>query len=525
MILALAAAAGVAALAAGLPKQTFFVGDSGVKWIATRNAIARPRSPLSIPLPRIGDQFVAYLDPFFTVHGDHAHAVTSELFPLATAPLAASLGTPGLYVLPAIGFLLTIASCVWLATSLDRRRNPIAVLATSVLMTPVLFYGLEFWEHAPAVGLSGAGTVLLLRGEKVRSAFAAGLCLGCSALLRPEAIWFVAALLAAHCVSPMGLPRRRLVVALSGVACTVLFPAAFWMYHSSSPFSPHISSNAFQTSAWLDLRLVLVTRWFFDANPIGLASVAVAIIGAALCRRRREGVTQAVAVGACIVSVALAMSRGFGAQTVWAATPAVLVALLPSPARNGRPFLAVLASVFVALVVLTAPNDGGGQWGPRYLLLAWIPLSILTADSIEHFARRGGFWLVVVAVVVLGSAWIQRSGYRELRTTKRIYGRVLDFVRQEVPPGGLVVSDLWWLDQVAAFATDDRQILFAPSRVEARQILELAQRAQIPNLNVIISRGEGTDVHSWVAGTCYVSTGTSSIPERELVSTRFKRFC
>ena len=54
---------------------------------------------------------VAYVEPFFAVHGDHAHAVTSELFPLVSAPFAASLGPPGLYVLPAIGFLLTIASC------------------------------------------------------------------------------------------------------------------------------------------------------------------------------------------------------------------------------------------------------------------------------------------------------------------------------------------------------------------------------------------------------------------------------
>ena len=87
-------------LARGLPSRSFFVGDPGVKLIAARNAIEHPTHPLDIDLPRIGTERVDFLDPFFRVHGDHAHATTSELFPLIAAPLIAVFGMRGALVLP-----------------------------------------------------------------------------------------------------------------------------------------------------------------------------------------------------------------------------------------------------------------------------------------------------------------------------------------------------------------------------------------------------------------------------------------
>ena len=45
----------------------------------------------------------------------------------------------------------------------------------------------------------------------------------------------------------------------------------------------------------------------------------------------------------------------------------------------------LVAGLTVLLVVLTAPNEGGGQWGPRYLLFAYVPLALL--------ALGFGMWL------------------------------------------------------------------------------------------------------------------------------------
>ena len=82
-------------LARGLPAETFFVGDPGVKLIAARNAIDHASAPLEIPLPVIGGVPLPYVEPFFVVHSDHAHAVTSEAFPLVSAPFIATFGVRG----------------------------------------------------------------------------------------------------------------------------------------------------------------------------------------------------------------------------------------------------------------------------------------------------------------------------------------------------------------------------------------------------------------------------------------------
>ena len=77
----------VALLQSNLRADAFFVGDPGIKLIAAKNAIARPDHPLDIPLPVIGRESLPYVEPFFEVHDDHAHAVTTDLFPLVSAPL------------------------------------------------------------------------------------------------------------------------------------------------------------------------------------------------------------------------------------------------------------------------------------------------------------------------------------------------------------------------------------------------------------------------------------------------------
>src|SRR5262245_24068239 len=141
-------------LARGLPAETFFVGDPGVKLIAARAAIAHPARPFEVSLPAIGGQRVPLVDPFFVVHGDHAHAITSEAFPALSAPFIASFGIRGAYVLPAVGFLLAIWASVRLARAIGCLASPAMVMLASALGTPLLFYGLEFWEHAPAVAVA-----------------------------------------------------------------------------------------------------------------------------------------------------------------------------------------------------------------------------------------------------------------------------------------------------------------------------------------------------------------------------------
>lgn len=474
-------------LARGLPPETFVVGDPGVKLILARNAIARPAQPLDVPLPAIGGVAAPYVEPFFAVHGDHAHAVTSELFPLLTAPWLAWFGSRGAYLLPGIGFLASLAAWAWLATVLDRRRHPALTVTIGALATPLFFYGLEFWEHAPAVAAGSAATALFAsagqRGTSARAAvgFGAGLLFGIAVLLRPEAAWYAAAVLIASPLLPVAPGFASVAATIAGIGAALAPLVVYTTSHFGTPLNPHVGNITLFGADWIGTRGALIWTWFVAPSTVN----------------------------------------------AWRVAPALLLALWPyrgTPALGGRGFLMTVTLITTALVVVTAPNDGGGQWGPRYLLLAYGPLVVLAADTLQAMPRRA--WaMALMATVVIGSAWTQRTAYRELRVAKQIYGRMLEFVRHEVPAGAYVITDLWWLDQVTAAAAMERRFLYAPDTATDALVLQRLSLARIDLVTVIRSREESGQERMHVEDPCWVEEGRREIPERALVAIQLRRVC
>src|SRR5205085_1453758 len=119
----------------------------------------------------------------------------AELFPLISAPFIRWFGLRGAYVLPAAGFLGILVGCAWLAVALDRTRKPSVVLVVAGLATPLLFYGLEFWEHSLALAFAVSATAMLVvsfekkRGAAMSLALGAGVAFGLAVNLRPETAW------------------------------------------------------------------------------------------------------------------------------------------------------------------------------------------------------------------------------------------------------------------------------------------------------------------------------------------------
>jgi hypothetical protein len=493
-------AATMVALARGLPAHTFYAGDSGVKLIATRQAVDSPSRPFEIPLPHIDGTPVPFVEPFFLVHGNHSHAVTPELFPLLTAPFVALGGVRGAYVLPALGALLAFAATAWLARLLDRRRSGAAVMLMLFLGTPLFFYGLELWEHAPAAGVAALAAALFVRAlendtpgagaaRRFGPTFGAGVCFGLAVLLRPEALWFAVALFAASKLLRSRPPAVHVVVAAAGLVAALVPLTLYTLQHFGHPIPPHVTGNpSLVTGDWSSLRQTLAYTWLIAG----------------------------------------------GKSSFWRVAPAILLAFVWRPtsragtgARRGRPFLLVSAALTIGLVLLTAPNDGGAQWGPRYLLLAYLPLSILATDTITYVVRlilairrarhsglrfgRFGTQLVFTAAVAaavaslgVGSVWLQRAAYRELRGSKLTYARLVDFVERHAPPGRAVVTDLWWVDQVAASLTDSRRFFSVTTPEMAADALRRLDESGEPAVTLlrspIDSPGHFTD---WTKGTCY----------------------
>jgi hypothetical protein len=496
-------------LGSGLRPDAFFVGDPGIKLIAAKNAIAHPDRPLDIPLPVIGSDSLPHVEPFFEVHGDHAHAVTPDLFPLVSAPFIRWFGLRGAYVLPALGFLGILAGCAWLAVALDPRRNPALVVLIAALATPFLFYGLEFWEHAPAVALAANGTAMFVTGFRARRgagplAFAAGLAFGIAFLLRPEMICVLVAVLVAATTlerprevrlkpdTANELPNGSLLagLTLAGAALTLAPLEIYTVGHFSRIMPSHLWANSGLIQGhWLSERVHLALVWLLPS--------------------------------------AWRLSGPVHPESFWTAAPLILVACVlirSEVSPRGRRFLVVVTGLTMVLVFLTAPNDGGGQWAPRYLLFAYVPLVVLAADVVEALPRRPAT-IATLAILLLACLWIQRTAYRDLRGSKSTYGRVVDFVANEVAPNGYLVTDLWWLDQVAAAATAERRVIYIADAASGRAVMQRLSRAIVPIVVVFRSESESPDVSAWRDDTCYVEIKRETVDVRRLVAITLHHRC
>jgi len=488
----------LAVLASGLRPDAFFVGDPGVKLIAARNALRFPAHPLNIPLPHIAGAAAPHVEPFFAVHGDHSHAITSELFPLLSAPFLTAFGLRGVYVLPAFGFIAALAACAWLARVLDARRDPALVAAVAGLGTPYLFYGLEFWEHMPAVALGVSGAALLLQAARqahgqqpsMTTTFGAGLLLGSATVLRPEAACFAVAVAAASRTLVYRPTWRALAVAALGAVAALLPLALYSWLHFGTPVPGHVATNAALIGGnWLSDRAQLAADWLLPSLWSG------------------DGPER---------------YSGF-----WRVAPAAVlgpIALLRRPERNERFFLLTAAMVTVALVILVSPNAGGGQWGPRYLLFAYVPLTLLAADLAQGLPRRTWRTAVLTGAFVV-CILVQRTAYGQLRGTKQTYGRITDFVAAQVEPGGNVVTDVWWLDQIGAAALEGRNVLVASDAGTGRNVVARLSRATVPSATVFRSRDQSGEVDSWSDETCYFEEAREELPVRGLVAIRLRHRC
>jgi hypothetical protein len=478
----------VAVLLSGLRPDTFFAGDSGVKLIAARAAAANPSHPLDVALPQIGGQPVAYVEPFFAVHGDHSHAVTSELFPLVTAPVLAVAGIRGVYVWPAIGLVAALWAISALGRALDQRRTGWVIAVVGLLASPLLFYGLEFWEHAPAVACGAAAALAFVRRRPVLS----GVLFGTAALLRPEAVWFAVAVVASSPLLP-SRPRPGQVVLVAVGALAAAAPLTLYaIEHFHALVPPHLSANAsLLGSAWAGERVRYVVEW-----------------------------------------------SGTSTSGVWRTMPALVAGAIASawaPSRTGRGFLWSIAVWDTALVIATAPNDGGAQWGPRYLLFVCVPLVVLAADAVTWgigFAamdasdsaaarvspstNRGAVLVLAVGVLAAG-VWTARDGYRTLHGTKATYGELVDAIRQSTASTGpFVVTDVWWIDQAAAADGDRATFLFVDGDAAKGDVMRRLETSGVRAVTAVTRMPPGLEGDAWPRHGCFDEAARTDLPRHQL---------
>jgi hypothetical protein len=128
------------------------------------------------------------------------------------------------------------------------------------------------------------------------------------------------------------------------------------------------------------------------------------------------------------------------------------------------------ALVFAGGVLLTAPNDGGAQWGPRYLLVSTALLALLGLLAVQGSGRAQRLALSALLVAGLVSSLY---GVLLLRESTQNSLRIVQVVNAQ--PSPVVLTDVWYGPQLLAPLYLERDLLYidGPERLsELRALLQ-----------------------------------------------------
>ena len=410
----LAVAAGIAGalvfVAVTVQPGVYFSGDGGLKALAARMHAEGRGSAFAFPAPpwaRTGWErgLFPFGPPFaYAVEGRPVLAFP-PLYPVLAAPFYASIGEAGLTLLSVAGFAGCLLALAWVARQQGYTAfgTATAILAAA-LASPLLPYAAIVWEHTLATALA----VLAL------------------ALLFSETPWHqscsgVAALLAAALRPELGLFQ-----ALSGLSLLTMRPALL-----SRPRLVRFALGA------------LAAACAVGALNLGLTGRLLGLHG-------KQVDLRSLAAGASARRLALTAN-------LLETFPLVLCGFLLW-ARRDDGALALPRRLFAAAVAFTVlapwmlPNDGGLQFGPRYLL-AWVPVTALALAALVSRARDAGagrpFRVLLVLAAAAGMAWGLRFNVTAGRTLAHNYSGAtlpaLEFLRSRPEP--LVVVTHQWSAQ------------------------------------------------------------------------------
>ena len=271
---------------------------------------------------------------------------------------------------------------------------------------------------------------------------------------------------------------------------------------------------------WLEVRGQRVLLWLLPLTPLmlgGLAGVAAAwsdwLLGGNMRRAQALGL-----LGGAVIAAAAAAGR-FGFDALWSAWPLGVLVLVPGVDRTGRGRLVWLAGVSTVGIWLTSTHDGGAQWGPRFLLIATPAFLVLAATALQDAVSPGDWRRVRIALVttiVLAGAWTTRRVYLDLRGVKRYHARLVAALDRHTTPGGYVVTNVAWLDQLAAPLHGTRTWLVAAPPADPAAVLRRLERDGARTISIAWSVDPGEPGPFALDGSCFRAGDVVVVPERDI---------
>jgi hypothetical protein len=510
---------GVTALAAlpllgaalAIPSPSYFSGDTGAKVLQAEAIAAGGGRPYAIAYPAAAyDPRGELLPPSLRQARGGAVSIFPVLFALPSAGVIACAGVRALVLVPFAGGLL----CALLAGVLAARlgapaRAPLAA-AAALLATPLAFYTIAYWEHsvATALVLAAAVTVCGSRGQRPAAWLAAGALAALAAWTRTE----LAALLP---MAALPLLRRRPLAAAAAAGGAVAGLAAgaaaqWWATGSWLPLHvmQHVDrgflSLSFAASRRAAVRALLAPDpWTAAALALWLAALAAAVRSP----RVPPVWLRALAVCGALAPVAAALVPpvmrvlagarpaaafpGAAATATWCALAALPVTAAggAAPRPAARRTVGLIACWLVIAPLLLLPVHGGYQWGARFLLPACVLAVALACSGPLAAGSWGRVQRGALAAALAAGVAAQLWGVALLRHVARANRTFVQRLAELTEPGEVVVTDTFFLPELAAPIWEQRRFLYAATAPAAERLLDRLAAAGAP-----------TWCHAWVEG-------------------------
>lgn len=497
--LALAICAVYIASALWMPDAGFWIYDTAIKFIQLQAIVETGQFALDWS-GRLLDpdlEFGPFMPGFYALRTGELHASYSPVFPMLSAPFYWGLGTRGLLVLPLLGAFSTFVAVCKLAALVSNEGTSAARVAMGSLLvvafaTPIWFYALTFWEHAPAAGFACWSVWACVKYQKapnLRTAAYVGALAALPIYFRPENYLFALVVLAAA-----GWParHRRVEFMMLGGACVIML-LPLWGFHFLTlghPLGLHIQSQPWgeaSFAAYLADRGVVAGRVLLNLHAnLGWSMVAGAPFVVALIAGLRApnsalrlgvpwAALAAIAAGCIVLFGQLQAPRPMNwliaANGLFAASPLLILAMLnPSnfvrdPVRRARRTVLGIALGFAGLYAAFIPevNSKGIHWGCRYLLCVYPLLAVLASSAAVEWWERfrpGRLAVTLVATLFCFTVGLQLYSLVMLHDRK---SHVAELNRRVLESNAeIVITDLWFLPADLAWVFFEKPVFFGP---------------------------------------------------------------
>ncbi len=504
-----------------MPERGFWINDTALKFIQLRSIVEHGEIALDWPGRAIDPEqaFGPITRGFFAMRDGELYSAYSPVFPALSAPFYQLLGARGILVIPLLGILLGLPAvwriAVMLAegTASASRAGTWAVLSVA-FGTPVWFYALAFWEHAPAVGFSCWSLWCVLHYERSgdrRFAALAGAMTAAPIYFRTEGYLFAAVVLSLTAWNA----RRHIgdVALLAAGAFVTLLP--LWIFHAlvlGNPLGLHLTTQPWGDTSlmhYVSERVDVASRLLLNlhTDPMWSFALALPFVAALFGGHRVRAEAQRLgipffAMAACIagglylwsqLSSPHPMNRLMQANGLFSAAPFMVLAFV-APAPNAttearRAHTTLLAICFLYAVLYTAlipgVNSQGIHWGCRFLLVIYPVLAVVASVCAvgwwERFGERRLLSAGVLAVFVL-SAGLQAYSLVMLHDRKA-FSQALN-ARVQESDSEIIISDTWFIPVDLSASFFEKPVFFAPPK-RRKALLAKATAAGVQSVLVV----------------------------------------